>query len=91
MALAAVPLLAANALDPRLFNGEPMWLKPLKFHLALVVFIGTLPFTLAGGTTRLTNPMRSASAASNLRAETKMSTVLAAPITFMKRRTPTGL
>lgn len=42
MALAAVPLAAALALDPRLFNGEPVWLKPLKFHLALAVFIGTL-------------------------------------------------
>jgi hypothetical protein len=42
MALAAVPLLAAFVLDPRQFNAEPMWLKPLKFHLALVVFIGTL-------------------------------------------------
>lgn len=42
MALAALPLLAAHALDPRQFNAEPMWLKPLKFHLALVVFIGTL-------------------------------------------------
>ena len=40
---------------------------------------------------RLTKPMRSASRASNLRAETKMSVVFAAPSTFMKRRTPAGL
>lgn len=42
MALAALPLLAAYALDPRQFGGESVWVKPLKFHLALVVFIGTL-------------------------------------------------
>ena len=45
----------------------------------------------AAGSKRLAKPMRSASAASNLRAETKMSSVFAAPITFMKRRTPLGL
>jgi hypothetical protein len=42
MALAALPLLAALLLDTRTLNAEPIWLKPLKFHLALVVFIGTL-------------------------------------------------
>lgn len=42
MALAALPLLAAHALDPRMFQGDGIWLKPLKFHLALVVYTGTL-------------------------------------------------
>lgn len=41
-ALAAPPLLAAYALDPRLFQGDNIWLKPLKFHLALTVYTGTL-------------------------------------------------
>jgi hypothetical protein len=42
IALAAVPLAAALALDPRSLSGEPVWLKPLKFHLALSVYLGTL-------------------------------------------------
>ena len=50
-----------------------------------------LGYSPAAGTTLLTKPMRSASFASNLRAEMKMSMVLAAPSTFMKRRTPAGL
>lgn len=41
-ALAALPLLAAYALDLRLFQGDNVWLKPLKFHLALTVYTGTL-------------------------------------------------
>ncbi len=41
-ALAALPLLAAHALDPRLFQGDGIWLKPLRFHLALTVYTGTL-------------------------------------------------
>lgn len=41
-ALAAVPLIAALALDPRSFQGDSVWLKPLKFHLALTVYTGTL-------------------------------------------------
>ncbi len=40
--LAAVPLLLAMALDPRVFQGESVWMKPLKFHLALSVYLGTL-------------------------------------------------
>jgi hypothetical protein len=42
LALAAVPLMAAHALDPRIFQGDNVWLKPLKFHLALAVYTGTL-------------------------------------------------
>ena len=42
IALATLPLLAANGLDPRLYQGEGIWLKPLKFHLALTVYTGTL-------------------------------------------------
>ncbi|MDP3197089.1 hypothetical protein [Tabrizicola sp.] len=42
IALAALPLLAAYGLDDRQFQGDSVWLKPLKFHLALVVYAGTL-------------------------------------------------
>lgn len=42
MALSALPLLAAYSLDPRQFQGENIWLKPLKFHAALVIYTGTL-------------------------------------------------
>jgi hypothetical protein len=41
-ALAALPLLVAHGLDPRQFQGDGNWLKPLKFHLALAVYTGTL-------------------------------------------------
>jgi hypothetical protein len=41
-ALAALPLMAAYGLDGRLFQGDNVWLKPLKFHLALTVYSGTL-------------------------------------------------
>jgi len=44
IALAAVPLFAAMALDPRMHGGESIWLKPLKFHLALLVYLVTLAF-----------------------------------------------
>jgi hypothetical protein len=42
IALAALPPMVAYGLDDRLFQGENVWLKPLKFHLALAVYIGTL-------------------------------------------------
>jgi hypothetical protein len=42
LVLAAVPLLAAFALDGRIFQGDNVWLKPLKFHLALAVYTGSL-------------------------------------------------
>jgi len=40
--LAILPVLAAMSLDPRLFGGEDIWLKPLKFHIALVIYLVTL-------------------------------------------------
>lgn len=42
IALAALPVMAALALDPRQFQGDSIWLKPLKFHVALVLYTGTL-------------------------------------------------
>jgi hypothetical protein len=42
IALAALPLMVAHGLDGRAFQGDNVWLKPLKFHLALTVYSGTL-------------------------------------------------
>lgn len=42
IALASLPLMAAYCLDDRLFQGDNVWLKPLKFHFALTVYTGTL-------------------------------------------------
>jgi hypothetical protein len=42
VALASLPLMMAFGLDDRLFQGDSVWLKPLKFHLALAVYTGTL-------------------------------------------------
>jgi len=42
LALAMLPALAALALDERLFQGVPVWTKPLKFLFALVVYLFTL-------------------------------------------------
>lgn len=42
IALATLPLMAAYALDDRLYQGDSVWLKPLKFHLALTIYTGTL-------------------------------------------------
>ena len=42
IALAALPLLAAAALDPRTFLHAPVWQKPLQFHLALCIYTLTL-------------------------------------------------
>lgn len=42
MALAALPIMAALALDPRQFQGDSIWLKPLKFHVALALYTCTL-------------------------------------------------
>jgi hypothetical protein len=39
---AAVPVALAMAIDTRSFNGESIWLKPLKFHIALALYTGTL-------------------------------------------------
>jgi hypothetical protein len=41
-ALTIPPLLAAYALDPRELLGANVWLKPLKFHVALTVYTGTI-------------------------------------------------
>lgn len=42
VALAALPVMAAYGLDDRQFQGDNVWLKPIKFHLALAVYTGTL-------------------------------------------------
>ena len=42
LAAAMLPLLGAFALDTRLFQGINVWIKPLKFHLALVIYLITL-------------------------------------------------
>lgn len=42
IALAMLPLLAALALDTRTFQGVDVWVKPLKFHGALVIYLVTL-------------------------------------------------
>lgn len=42
ISLATLPLMAAYGLDDRLFQGDSVWLKPLKFHLALAVYTGSL-------------------------------------------------
>ena len=39
---ALVPLTAALVLDVRLFQGDPVWLKPVKFHVALSIYLATL-------------------------------------------------
>lgn len=44
IALSALPLMAAFNLDPRQFQGESIWLKPLKFHAALAIYLATLVF-----------------------------------------------
>lgn len=42
LALATIPLLGALAIDPRLFNGISVWVKPLKFLAATLVYLLTL-------------------------------------------------
>ena len=39
-----IPLYAAMAIDSRLFQGEPVWVKPIKFHIALTIYLITLAF-----------------------------------------------
>lgn len=39
---ALAPLTAALLLDTRLFQGDPIWLKPIKFHVALSIYLATL-------------------------------------------------
>lgn len=42
--LALIPLSAAMALDTRLLQGDPVWLKPVKFHIAIAIYLITLAF-----------------------------------------------
>ena len=42
--LSLAPTLAAMALDPRQFLGENVWLKPVKFQIALTLYLLTLAF-----------------------------------------------
>lgn len=44
IAFATLPILAAMALDSREFQDENIWLKPLKFHIALTIYTLTLAF-----------------------------------------------
>jgi hypothetical protein len=42
LAMTMVPVVAALALDARMFQGIPVWIKPLKFLVSLVVYLLTL-------------------------------------------------
>ncbi|MEL7117675.1 MAG: hypothetical protein AAGP08_19165, partial [Pseudomonadota bacterium] len=42
--LMIVPTLGAMALDTRLHETENIWVKPLKFQVALAIYLGTLTF-----------------------------------------------
>lgn len=42
LGLLAVPTLAASLLDDRSFLGTAIWIKPLKFEIALALYLGTL-------------------------------------------------
>lgn len=44
LTLGLIPLGAAMALDDRLFQGESPWQKPVKFHVALVIYTISLAF-----------------------------------------------
>lgn len=44
VAVTALPLAFALSLDPRSLAGEAIWLKPLKFHIALTIYLATLAF-----------------------------------------------
>jgi len=43
-ALGCLPILSAAAFDTRLFQGDNIWLKPFKFHLALAIYTITLAY-----------------------------------------------
>ncbi len=47
LALLAAPLLVAYAVDARTLLGENVWIKPLKFVLALTVYLATLAWYAA--------------------------------------------
>jgi hypothetical protein len=42
LTLSLVPTLAAMHLDDRLFQGDSIWLKPVKFQIALAIYVLTL-------------------------------------------------
>lgn len=44
LAFSMGPTLLAMQLDPRLFQGESIWLKPLKFQFALTVYLLSLAY-----------------------------------------------
>ena len=55
LALLIAPLLGAYAVEERALLGENLWIKPLKFALALAIYLGTLAWYAAWlptGTTR---------------------------------------
>jgi len=54
VALAMLPLFGALALDTRLFQGINVWIKPLKFHGALVVYLVTLAVFARFASTEIT-------------------------------------
>ncbi|OJV05746.1 MAG: hypothetical protein BGO20_11965 [Bosea sp. 67-29] len=39
MTLLVVPTLLAYGVDPRLFNGDNVWLKPLKFEISIAIYL----------------------------------------------------
>lgn len=45
--LALAPVLIAMALDPRSVNGINIWIKPAKFLVSFVVYLGTLAWVFA--------------------------------------------
>lgn len=44
MVLGLIPIGAAMVLDARQFAGDSPWLKPVKFHVALAIYLGSLAF-----------------------------------------------
>ena len=44
MTLSLLPMLAAMQVDDRLFQGDSIWLKPVKFQVAVVIYLLTLAF-----------------------------------------------
>ena len=44
LVLSTAPIAAAMALDTRLFQNENIWIKPLKFQIALAIYLITLAF-----------------------------------------------
>ena len=55
LALAMIPTALAMALDPRQFQAEAIWLKPLKFELALSVYLLSLAYFARFLPTGMTN------------------------------------